>query len=105
MNLEFHKHNLVSDGYTIIDDVLPLELAISINEIYKNNDQWEIMDQIRPDHYGHVFKSDNPNLPHEGEVYTAKFKRSDVLRNSEIVNNAFENACPKLIIKGAKVLS
>jgi Rps23 Pro-64 3,4-dihydroxylase Tpa1-like proline 4-hydroxylase len=86
-----HKEQLITNGYTIIDDVLPLDLALSINEAYKNNTQWEIMDQIRPDHYGHIFKSDNPNLPQEGEIYTAKFKRSDVLRNSEIVNKAFED--------------
>lgn len=86
-----HKEQLITNGYTIIDDVLPLDLALSINEAYKNNTQWEIMDQIRPDHYGHIFKSDNPNLPQEGEIYTAKFKRSDILRNSEIVNKAFED--------------
>ena len=86
-----HKEQLITNGYTIIDNVLPLDLALSINEAYKNNTQWEAMDQIRPDHYGHVFKSENPNLPQEGEIYTAKFKRSDVLRNSEIVNKAFED--------------
>lgn len=86
-----HKEKLVTDGYTIIDDILPLDLARSINESYKNNIDWEFMDQIRPDHYGHVFKSDNLSLPQEGEVYTAKFNRSDTLRNSEIVKQAFEN--------------
>jgi Rps23 Pro-64 3,4-dihydroxylase Tpa1-like proline 4-hydroxylase len=85
-----NKEQLITNGYTIIDDVLPLDLALSINEAYKNNTQWEIMDQIRPDHYGHVFKSENPNLPQEGEIYTAKFKRSDYLRNSEIVKKAFD---------------
>ena len=85
-----HKEQLITNGYTIIDNVLPLELALSINEAYKNNSEWEVMDQVRPDHYGHVFKSENPNLPQEGEIYTAKFKRSDYLRNSEIVKKAFD---------------
>ena len=86
-----HKEKLITDGYTIIDDILPLDLALSINETYKQNDQWEYMDQTRPDHYGHVFKSGLYTLPEEGEIYTAKFYRSDVLRNSDLVKLAFEN--------------
>lgn len=86
-----HKEKLVTNGYTIIDDILPLDLAKSISEAYKSNIDWEYIDQIRPDHYGHVFKSDNLALPQESEVYTAKFNRSDTLRNSEIVKQAFDN--------------
>ena len=86
-----HKKKLVTNGYTIIDDILPLDLAKSISEAYKSNIDWEYIDQIRPDHYGHVFKSDNLALPQESEVYTAKFNRSDTLRNSEIVKQAFDN--------------
>ena len=41
MDLAYHKEKLVTDGYTIIDDVLPLDLALSINNSYKNNDQWD----------------------------------------------------------------
>ena len=86
-----HKEKLVTNGYTIIDDILPLDLAKSISEAYKSNIDWEYIDQFRPDHYGHVFKSDNLALPQESEVYTAKFNRSDTLRNSEIVKQAFDN--------------
>ena len=82
-----HKEKLITDGYTIIDDILPLYLAKSISEAYKSNIDWQYIDQIRPDHYGHVFKSDNLALPQESEVYTAKFNRSDTLRNSEIVKS------------------
>lgn len=91
MNILEHKNKLITDGYTIIDDILPINLALSINEAYKSNEEWERMDQTRPDHYGHVFKSEVDSLPKEGEIYTAKFHRSDSLRNSELVNEAFGN--------------
>ncbi len=90
INYEVHKEKLVTDGYTIIDNILPLDLAKQLNEAYSVNSDWEFIDQVRPDHYSHVFKSDNLSLPQEGEAYTAKFKRSDFLRNSELVKQAFD---------------
>jgi len=90
INYEVHKEKLVTDGYTIIDNILPLDLAKQLNEAYSVNSDWEFIDQVRPDHYSHVFKSDNLSLPQEGEAYTAKFKRSDFLRNSQIVKQAFD---------------
>ena len=91
IKMNIHKEKLITDGYTIIDDVLPIELALSLNTLYQENNQWEYMDQTRPDHYGHVFKSDLSTLPQDGEVYTAKFHRSDVLRKSNLVQQAFDN--------------
>jgi Rps23 Pro-64 3,4-dihydroxylase Tpa1-like proline 4-hydroxylase len=86
-----HKQQLITKGYTIIDDILPLDLALSINDSYQKckDENWKYIEQIRNDHYGHVFKSDLSTLPHEGEVYSAKFNRSNYLENSDLVQKAF----------------
>lgn len=80
---------LNSKGYTIIDNVLPLEIAESIYQAYQQENNWGLIDQTRESHYSHVFKSPNPYLPQEGEVYCAKFSRSNSLESSELIQSVF----------------
>ncbi len=84
-------NDLLEVGYSIIDDFLPIELANEINEIFTSNTEWEILDQIRENHYSHVFKTDSPYLPKEGEKYSARFKRSKSLEQTEKIQNIFNN--------------
>lgn len=85
------KQDLIEKGYCIIDNVLPIDLALSLNENYKSYSNWQILDQERPDHYGHVFKSDLDTLPKIGEIYSAKFKRNSDLENDKLVSTAFND--------------
>jgi Rps23 Pro-64 3,4-dihydroxylase Tpa1-like proline 4-hydroxylase len=80
---------LLEVGYCIIDDVLPLDLALSLHNIFDNTPEWETIDQIREKHYEHVFKTISPTLPKENESYSAKFKRSKSLEQTEIINSIF----------------
>jgi len=84
-------NQLNTKGFTIIDNILPLELANNLYETYKQESKWELFNQIRETHYNHVFKSPNPFLPQEGEAYSAKFNRSNNLENSTVVKNVFDN--------------
>jgi len=86
-------------GFTYLDDVLPLDLANQLHELYAQEQEWNLLDQVREHHYSHVFKSPNPFLPQEGEAYSAKFNRSTSLENNEIVKNTFNNYLVP-IIKG-----
>jgi len=85
------KKEIMESGYSIIDNFLPLEIANELNEIYKNNNSWESINQTRENHFGHVFKTESPYLPKEGEIYTAKFKRSIELEQNNIIEQTFKN--------------
>jgi Rps23 Pro-64 3,4-dihydroxylase Tpa1-like proline 4-hydroxylase len=80
---------LLTLGYCIIDDVLPLDLANEVYNNFNNNQEWENLDQIREKHYEHVFKTNSPFLPKEGEAYSARFKRSKLLEQNENIKSIF----------------
>ncbi len=102
-----NKNELNNQGYTIIDNILPLEEAYKIYNFFKNEQEWSSMDQIRENHYEHVFKSENPYLPQSGEIYMAKFSKSFPLslNNSfleiykKYINPIIENVSPFPIIE------
>jgi Rps23 Pro-64 3,4-dihydroxylase Tpa1-like proline 4-hydroxylase len=91
LNNSFNK-----EGYAIIDDFLPLNIANDLYDIFnfeiENN--WELIDQVRAGHYSHVFKTINTLLPNKNEKYSAKFSRSEVIENSinfkKIINDKFK---------------
>jgi Rps23 Pro-64 3,4-dihydroxylase Tpa1-like proline 4-hydroxylase len=86
-----NNEELINQGFTVIDNVLPLELANQLYELYESENEWTLIDQIRHNHYSHIFQSPNPFLPQEKEIYSAKFHRSNNLETSEVVKNAFNN--------------
>ena len=77
-------------GYVVIDDFLPLDAANQVNELYKAESNWEQIDQVRENHYKHVFSTNSPYLPKGDEFYAAKFGRSRRLEKSQIINNIYE---------------
>ena len=83
--------DLNTQGFTIIDDILPLNLAEELNAGYKTEENWELIDQVKDTHYSHVFKFDNKFLPQNGETYYAKFNRSNSLENSKLVKGVFDD--------------
>jgi len=89
--------NLNTKGFTIIDNVLPLELAEEIYNVYCKETEWNLFNQVRENHYSHIFKSPNPFLPQEGEVYSAKFNRSSNLENLNLIKNTFNNILVPLL--------
>jgi Rps23 Pro-64 3,4-dihydroxylase Tpa1-like proline 4-hydroxylase len=84
-------NQLNTKGFTVIDNVLPLDLANKLHTVYEQENKWTLLEQVRENHYSHVFKSSNPFLPQEGEAYSAKFNRSNNLENSEIIKDTFNN--------------
>ena len=80
---------LLEVGYCIIDDVLPLDLALSLHDVFDTTSEWETIDQVREKHYEHIFKTTSLTLPKENESYSAKFKRSKNLEQIEIINSIF----------------
>lgn len=86
-----NNEELNTKGFTCLDNVLPIELASQLCSLYENETKWEIFNQIRENHYSHVFKSPNPFLPQEGEAYSAKFNRSVNLENNTLTQEIFNN--------------
>ena len=80
---------LNNKGYTVIDNVLPLDIAEQIYQAYQQETSWNLLDQVREFHYSHVFKSPNHFLPQEGEIYSAKFSRSNSLESNKLIQNFF----------------
>ena len=65
------------------------DLANKLYDDFNSNQEWEIIDQVREKHYEHVFKTNSPFLPKKGESYSAKFKRSKFLEQTENIKNIF----------------
>ena len=84
-------NDLNTKGFTCLDNVLPLDLANQLHELYIQEQEWNLLDQVRENHYSHVFKSPNLFLPQEGETYSARFNRSNNLENNEVIKNTFNN--------------
>ena len=82
------KSNYKEDGMIIIDDFLPLDVVSKLEQLYTSEKKWDIVDQVRENHYSHVFKMDSPTFPKEDEVYMAHFKRSMFLEDK--INDVFE---------------
>ena len=91
--------DLNSKGFSLVDDVLPLELAEEINEVYSQNEEWELIDQVRENHYNSILKSDNEFLPRPHEYYSAKFNRSKSLESTDIIKNTFNEYFVPLLKK------
>ena len=82
------KSNYKEDGIVIIDDFLPEDVVNELEYIYSTNNNWDVIDQVRENHYSHVFKMDSLTFPKEDEVYMACFKRSKFLEDK--INDVFE---------------
>ena len=89
--IDYKKINedLNNNGFAILDNALPLELANNINEIYTQPNEWEHINQVRENHYSTILKSSNTLLPHHNEHYSAKFNRSKNLELIDIIQNTF----------------
>jgi Rps23 Pro-64 3,4-dihydroxylase Tpa1-like proline 4-hydroxylase len=80
-------NNLIEDynknGYVVVDDFLPNEEANKLEELYYNNSDWTLSDQVRDDLYSESHfqsaKTKSIYLPKENESYSAKFWSSDGL--------------------------
>lgn len=83
---KFYKEN----GYVIVDNFLPQEIAEELYKAWKENKKWEKIDQVRETHYQHVFKTESKFLPNEDESYIAKFDRSNDLEDSERINQLYD---------------
>jgi Rps23 Pro-64 3,4-dihydroxylase Tpa1-like proline 4-hydroxylase len=88
---EKNKQELLTSGYTIIDDFLPIEYAKKLQDLYIDETNWDRYEQHRQEHYSHVFKTNSIYLPKEDEPYIAKFNRSEKLENNINIQYIFEN--------------
>jgi Rps23 Pro-64 3,4-dihydroxylase Tpa1-like proline 4-hydroxylase len=81
--------DLRTSGFLVLDDVVPVDVATQLHERFVEESKWELLDQVRERHYGHVFKFDSKALPHDNEVYLAKFSRSMALEQADLVREVF----------------
>lgn len=91
------KKELNEQGYSIIDNFLPEEIANEINDLFVFNNEWDYISQVREGHFNHVFKTISPNLPKGDEFYSASFNRSTLLENNVTIRNVFNEYFVKLL--------
>lgn len=91
MNNDQIKKELLENGFFIIDDFLPTDVAEKTHQLFDQTTEWGVISQIRENHFGHIFKTTSPYLPKENEVYTARFSRSEGLEKTEHIQGLFDN--------------
>ena len=81
------KFKKISKNIYEIENALPEKVAEKIFSEFKKNDSksWKLITQKKTKHYSHVFKNNSEFLPDENEVYSAKFYRSDKLKNNPYI--------------------
>jgi Rps23 Pro-64 3,4-dihydroxylase Tpa1-like proline 4-hydroxylase len=101
MNKDFEqiKLDLNNQGYCIIDDFFNKNEAKNINNLFVLESSWEKNDQIRDNHFSHVFKTKNILLPQPDEKYSAKYCRSFNLENSDPIKRILENYFKTFLIQ------
>ena len=92
-------NELKNKGYTFIDNVLPIEQAKHLFNLFTQEKEWNHIEQIREHHYEHVFQSSNPTLPQPGECYIAKFSRSISLSHDQTLQKIYHQYITPLVKK------
>jgi Rps23 Pro-64 3,4-dihydroxylase Tpa1-like proline 4-hydroxylase len=82
-------NSLLNTGLSILDDILPLEVANQINEAFNNTTEWTIQNQQEKTHYSTEHKSENIFLPQSKECYYAKFSESYTLKTNPLIKDIF----------------
>ena len=85
-----NKKDLLEQGYSIINDFLPIELGKKLQDLYITEKSWDHHSQYREKHFSHVFKTESKYLPKEDEVYSAKFNRSENLEQNDDIQEIFK---------------
>ena len=102
-------NNFIEDyyknGYAVIDDFLPIDIANKLEELYfEENNKWDLEDQDYDEAYMDEsestygkFKTDSEYLPDPNESFTAKFWRSNNLESKvdEILIDHFKKNLKK----------
>ena len=78
------REEFQSRGMTILEDALPAPAAEALREQFVAA-TYELIDQVRPNHYEHVFKTDSAYLPKPGEPYLARFRRARAVESSALL--------------------
>lgn len=86
-----YTNELITKGYCIIDNILPVDLANEIYESYKKNHNWDHIYQKRYDKYALVNKFELESLPKSDEIYSAQFCRNNFLEKEISITDAFQN--------------
>ena len=75
-------------GMAVIENALPVEVAEAARAQFLAA-EYELIDQVREGHYGHVFKTDSPYLPKPDEPYLARFRRAKALEQSAFLQDFY----------------
>lgn len=84
------NEDLINNGFCVVDDVLPNDLALSIYEIFDNNPNWDTIHQKRHNRYSEETVYQSTTFPQKNEVYSTKFNKSVFLEQNQIIKSAFK---------------
>jgi Rps23 Pro-64 3,4-dihydroxylase Tpa1-like proline 4-hydroxylase len=72
-------------------NIFPPKVVEKIYLLFRKNKNWNKINQFKPKHYSHVFKSKSFFLPDSSEVYIAKFFKSEKLSRNKFILEALQN--------------
>ncbi len=90
-----------TNGFAVVDDFLPTEIAEEINDLWSSAEDWDQNNQVRAGHFlpGRICHTKSSLYPSGEEDYSAKFGRSDALETSARVNAIFDEHYKPSLLK------
>jgi Rps23 Pro-64 3,4-dihydroxylase Tpa1-like proline 4-hydroxylase len=76
-------------GFAVVDDLADAKAAAMVRDLFESSD-YDYTIQTRRHHYSHVFKSNDPELPAEGEVFSSRFFRSAAIERNDLIRDLVE---------------
>ena len=80
-----------SDNLIQCKNIFPPKVLEKIYFLFKRDKSWKRINQYKPKHYSHVFKSSSNFLPSSNEIYLAKFFRSTKLSENKFILKSLKN--------------
>lgn len=80
----------------VIQDAVPLDIAMSARNEFKNAD-YDRITQERRGYYGREFTDDIPFVPDQGEVYRSEFHRSNYLESNAVIRECYYSYIKPLV--------
>jgi len=91
----------ISKTITLVNKIFPHKVINEINKLFFREKKWKLINQVKKNHYSHIFKTKSKFMPDKNEVYYAKFYRSFELQNNLIIIKKIN----KYIIPVLKILN
>jgi hypothetical protein len=79
------KIQKLSNNFYQVSNIFSQKACNKILKLFIKEKRWKFINQVRKNHYNHVFKSNEKLAPSRNEYYYAKFYRNENLQNNSYI--------------------